>query len=68
MKPLAHDFDIAYRSPDPHKDFPYSPSILIIPETGRYVLSYDICDKFGFVAVSDDKGFPAGRSSDPHER
>lgn len=56
MKPLAENFDIAYRSPDPKKDFPYSPSILIIPETGRYVLSYDISDRYGEIRVSDDKG------------
>ena len=56
MKPLAPEFDIAYHSPDPKKLYPYSPSLLVIPETGRYVLSYDICDKYGYVAVSDDKG------------
>ncbi len=55
MNPLAKDFDIAYRSPDPQKDFPYSPSILIL-DNGRYVLSYDISDRYGEIRVSDDKG------------
>lgn len=55
MKELAKDFDILYRSPNPNKDFPYSPAIKILPN-GRYVASIDICDTYGKIYVSDDKG------------
>ncbi len=55
MKELAKDFDILYRSPNPNKDFPYSPAILVLPN-GRYVASMDVSDLYGKVYVSDDKG------------
>lgn len=55
MKPLANDYIITYRSPDPATQFLYTPSILIL-KNGRYVMSLDISDKFGKICVSDDKG------------
>lgn len=55
MQPLASNFDIVFRSPNPRKDYPYSPSILVL-ENGRYVLSYDISDVRGEIMVSDDRG------------
>lgn len=55
MKPLASDFTVVYRSPDPNKDFPYSPCILILDD-GRYVMSYDVSDCRGYISISDDKG------------
>ena len=55
MKELAKDYKIAYSSPDPNKDFPFSPSILIL-KNGRYVMSLDVSDTSGKIYVSDDKG------------
>lgn len=54
-KELAKDFKIAYRSNNPQKEFPYSPSILVL-ENGRYVMSIDVSDLYGKVYISDDKG------------
>lgn len=55
MKELAPEFDILYRSPNPDKDFPYSPAIKILTN-GRYVASIDVSDTYGKIYVSDDKG------------
>lgn len=55
MKPLADDFTVAYRAPNPNEKFPYSPSILVLP-SGRYVLSLDLSDVYGKIYTSDDKG------------
>ncbi|MBR3934084.1 MAG: exo-alpha-sialidase [Clostridia bacterium] len=55
MKELAKEFDILYRSPDPKKDFPFSPAILVL-KNGRYLASIDVADKYGKIYTSDDKG------------
>jgi len=55
MKELAPEFTEVYRSPDPHKDFPYSPGILVL-KNGRYVVSLDLNDQYGKIYISDDKG------------
>ena len=55
MKPLASDFDVVYRSQNPHKEYPFSPSLLVL-NSGRYVMSYDISDRQGYISVSDDRG------------
>ena len=55
MKELAPEFTEVYRSPDPHKDFPYSPGILVL-DSGRYVVSMDLNDRYGKIYISDDRG------------
>ena len=55
MKELANNYKVAYRSPNPEKDFAYSPAILVL-KNGRYIMSLDISDKCGKIYISDDKG------------
>ena len=55
MKPLANDYIVAYRSDHPERDFLYSPGILVL-QSGRYIMSLDVSDKYGKLFISDDKG------------
>ena len=55
MKGLADDYIVACKSKDPLKDYLYTPAIIVL-DSGRYIMSLDVTDKYGKIYSSDDKG------------
>lgn len=55
MKALAQNHKVIRRSENPKKDFLYTPSIIKV-KNERYLVSYDISDRTGYICASDDKG------------
>ena len=55
MKPLSENYVVIRRTEHPETEYVYSPAIIRL-ESGRLVVTLDVCDAEGETYVSDDGG------------